>query len=361
MINKGPVLHERIAEMEGYPRMNFVMWQKALKVIPSVSIEEWGNLDLVSKWLLSTRAAVLVMTLISALLASLFAIRDNQFHWIPWLMLTFGLIMAHAGNNLFNDYTDYVREVDQKNYYRAMYGPQPLVDGLMTRTQNLTYFAFSTMLALASGLYLAWYNNYSSLIWVLIGLGGFFILFYTWPLKCMALGELAVLVVWGPLMIGGGYYAVTHNWDWTVVFATLPYAFGVTTVILGKHIDKIEGDWSRNIHTLPVLIGEKMARHLLIVMMILPYFLLIYLVATKYFTILILIVFMALPRLITVLPIFLRPKPATRPRDFPQGQGGWPLYFASIAFWYNLSFGTLFVLSLIVDILVRIFLPEFWR
>ena len=231
----------------------------------------------------------------------------------------------------------------------------------MTRTQNLTYFVFSTMLALASGLYLAWYNNYSSLIWVLIGLGWFFILFYTWPLKYMALGELAVLIVWGPLMIGGGYYALTHNWDWTVIFATLPYAFGVTTVILGKHIDKIAGDRSSNIHTLPVLIGEKMARYLLIVMMILPYFLLIYLVVTKYFTILIIIVFMALPRLITVLPIFLSPKPATRPRDFPEGQGGWPLYFASLAFWYNRSFGALFVISLIMDILVRNFLPLFLR
>ena len=46
--------------------MNFAMWSKALKVIPHVSREEWNHLDLVSKWLISTRAAVLVMTLISA-------------------------------------------------------------------------------------------------------------------------------------------------------------------------------------------------------------------------------------------------------------------------------------------------------
>ena len=356
-MNKDSVVHEKIEVMEEYPRMNFVMWQKALKLIPSVSIEEWGNLDLVSKWLLSTRAAVLIMTLISATLAGLFALRDNQFHWIPWLVLTFGLIMAHAANNLFNDYTDYVRGVDQKNYYRAIYGPQPLVDGLMTRAQNITYFAFSVMLSLASGLYLAWYNNYSSLIWILIGLGGFFILFYTWPLKYIALGELAVLIVWGPLMIGGGYYVLTHNWDWNVVFATLPYALGVTTVILGKHIDKLEGDRSRNIHTLPVLLGEKMARHLVIVLMILPYLFLIYLAATKYFTTMILIVLVALPNLMTILPAFSHPKPTTRPQDFPDGQGGWPLYFASMAFWHNRSFGTLLIISLIMDIFARIFLP----
>jgi len=106
--------------------MNLAMWQKALNVIPQVSQEEWNHLDFVSKWLISTRAAVLVMTLISALLAGLFAIRDNLFQPLPWLALAFGLIMAHASNNLFNDYTDYVRGVDQKNYYRAMYGPNPL-------------------------------------------------------------------------------------------------------------------------------------------------------------------------------------------------------------------------------------------
>ena len=295
------------------------------------------------------------------MLAGLFAIRDNRFQLIPWLMLTLGLIMAHAANNLFNDYTDYVQGVDQKNYYRAMYGPQPLVDGLMTKAQNLTYFAFSAVLALASGLYLAWYNNYSILIWILIALGAFFMFFYTWPLKYMALGELAVLIVWGPLMIGGGYYALTHHWDWIVVLATLPYAFGVTTVLLGKHIDKIEGDRAKNIHTLPVLIGEKAARYLAMILMILPYFLLIYLAATKYFTALILIVLLALPNLQRVLPAFLNPKPATRPQDFPEGQGGWPLYFASIAFWHNRAFGTCFVLGLIIDVVVRIFLPESLR
>ena len=341
--------------------MNITMWRKALKVIPNVSRQEWDSLDWISKWLISTRAAVLIMTFISAALAGLLAWRDNAFSFLPWLALTFGLIMAHASNNLLNDYTDYVRGVDQKNYYRAMYGPQPLVDGLMTRRQNLTYFAVTASLALGSGLYLAWYNSFNILIWILLGLGAFFLLFYTWPLKHMALGELAVMIVWGPLMIGGGYYVLTHNWDWNVVWATLPYALGVTTVIFGKHIDKLEVDQAKNIRTLPVLIGEKVARQMVIGMMILPYFLLLYLVATRYFTPLVLIVLFAIPRLRQVLPAFLKPKPMERPLDFPEGQGGWPLYFAPLAFTYNRSFGSLFVLSLIADVLIRIFLPAFWR
>ena len=43
------------------------------------------------------------------------------------------------------------------------------------------------------------------------------------------------------------------------------------------------------------------------------------------------------------------------------GQGGWPLYFAPIAFRNNRSFGTLFMLGLLIDVALRIFLPTFWR
>ena len=43
--------------------MNFAMWRKALQVIPDVSKPEWDALDVISKWLISTRAAVLVLLL----------------------------------------------------------------------------------------------------------------------------------------------------------------------------------------------------------------------------------------------------------------------------------------------------------
>lgn len=341
--------------------MNLAMWRKALQVIPSVSTQEWDTLDVISKWLISTRAAVLTMTFISAALAGLFALQDRSFHFVPWLMLTFGLIMAHASNNLFNDYTDYSRGVDHDNYFRTMYGPQPLAHGLMTKRQHLTYFVVTGLLGLMAGLYLLWYNNFDPLVWALIGTGAFLLLFYTWPLKYIVLGELAVLIVWGPLMIGGGYYVLTHHWDWNVIWASTPYTLGVTTVIFGKHIDKLQVDREKNIHTLPVLIGEKVARYLVIAMLILPYFFVLYLFATGYFTPLMLIVLLAIPRLRDILPPFLKPKPTQRPMDFPEGQGGWPLYFAPLAFWNNRTFGTLFMLGLVGDILSRVLLPMFWH
>ncbi|WKZ52042.1 MAG: prenyltransferase [Anaerolineales bacterium] len=341
--------------------MNFAMWKKALNVIPEVSKEEWDKLDVVSKWLISTRAAVLIMTFISAALAGLFAWRDGLFSFLPWLALTLGLILAHASNNIFNDFTDYVRGVDKDNYFRTIYGAQPIASGLMTRRQHLTYFAVTGLLALLCGLYLIYINAGDPVVWILLGLGAFFVLFYTWPLKYIALGEVAVLIVWGPLMIGGGYYVLTHAWDWNVAIASLPYVFGVTTVIFGKHIDKLQIDREKKIHTLPVLIGEKAARYTILAMMILPYLITAYLIAIKFFTPIMLVVLLAIPTLRRVLPAFLKPKPAERPADFPDGQGGWPLYFAPMSFWNNRSFGMYFMLGLLADVLIRIFIPAFWR
>ncbi len=103
-------------------------------------------------------------------------------------------------------------------------------------------------MALGAGAALVYMRGGLSLL--LLGLGVFFVLFYTYPLKYIALGEISVLVVWGPLMIGGGYYVITGGWDWNVVIASLPYALGVTGVIFGKHIDKFEMDKAKRIHTL---------------------------------------------------------------------------------------------------------------
>ena len=342
-------------------RFDFAMWKKALNVIPEVSNDEWARLDIVSRWLISTRAAVLIMTFISAALAGLFALRDQAFQFFPWLMLAFGLVMAHAANNIFNDYTDFVRGIDEDNYFRTIYGAQPIASGLMTKRQHLTYFAVTGFLALAAGITLIATNAWDPNIWILLGLGAFFVLFYTWPLKGLAMGEVAVLMVWGPLMIGGGYYVLAHRWDWNVVVASLPYVLGVTTVIFGKHIDKIEMDRERKIYTLPVLIGEKAARYSILAMMILPYLFSGYLIAIKFFTPVMAIVLFALPKFFKVYPALLKPKPAERPADFPDGQGGWPLYFAPLGFWNNRSFGTLFMLGLLLDVLLRVFVPAFWR
>lgn len=331
--------------------MNVTMWRKALQVIPRISKEEWDHLDIISKWLISSRAAVLIMTFLSAAIAGIFALQAGKFDLGLWLLLALGLILAHATNNLFNDYTDYVRGVDKGNYYRAQYGPQPLEHGLLTKRQLLTYALVTGLLALLAGAVLVYVRG--SLALLLLGLGAFFVLFYTFPLKYIALGELAVLIVWGPLMIGGGYYVVTGEWSWTVVMASLPYALGVTTVIFGKHIDKYEDDKARGIRTLPVLLGEKASRYVAIAMTVLQYLMVAYLVIVGFFTPVLLVVFLALPAFLRMfLPMYRQPKPTERPADYPGDS--WPLWFVGASFLHNRRFGLLFLLGLILDTVLKL-------
>ncbi len=325
--------------------MNVSMWGKALQVIPRITRQEWDRLDIISRWLISTRAAVLIMTFFSAAIAGIFAIQNGLFNPGRWILLAIGLIFAHATNNLVNDLTDSRRGVDKDNYFRTQYGPQPVEQGLLSPRQILVYIAVTGAIALAAGMYLVVVNG--PLAWLILGLGIIFVLFYTWPLKYIGLGEVAVILVWGPLMIGGGYFVVTGAWDWNVVIGSLPYALGVTMVIFGKHIDKYQSDQAKGIHTLPVLIGEKAARITTLVMMALQYVLVVYLIITGFFSPVMLVVFLALLVVPQVWAVYRRPKPAERPDEYPAD--AWPLWFVAFAFLHNKRFGMFFLLGLVLN------------
>ncbi|HEV8229338.1 MAG TPA: prenyltransferase [Candidatus Limnocylindria bacterium] len=329
--------------------MNVAMWIRALRVIPRIDLAEWRRLDLVSRWLIASRGAVLVITFISCGIAGLFAARDGAFDPWLWSLLTLGLLLAHATNNLVNDLTDHLKGVDRDNYFRAQYGPHPLEHGLMTKAGLIRYAAVTGALALAIGAYLVYLRGPVAL--ALLALGVFFVLFYTYPLKYIGLGELAVLVVWGPLMIGGGYFVVTGRLDPYVWLAGLPYALGATTVIFGKHIDKEIDDRAKGIHTLPVLIGERAARVIVVTMFVLQYAVVAYLVAIGFFSPLLLVVFLALPKLRDAVEIYRRPKPATRPDAYPAD--AWPLWFVAYAFGHNRRWGLLFLVGLVADVILR--------
>jgi 1,4-dihydroxy-2-naphthoate octaprenyltransferase len=326
------------------------MWLKALQIIPRLSKDEWNKLDVISRWLVATRAAVLIMTFISATIPALLALRDGQFNAGRYVLLVLGLVFAHATNNLLNDYTDYKRGVDKNNYFRTQYGPQPLESGLMSERELLTYAAITGLIAVAAGLPLVIYGGVTALL--LMAAGVVFVLFYTWPLKYIGMGELAVILIWGPLMVGGGYFVITGHWDWNVVLASLPYALGPTTVIFGKHIDKLAQDKAKGIHTLPVLLGEKTSRVVVAGMIVLQYLLVIVLILSGYFSPLMLIVLIGLKNVPAVIKMLSKPRPTERPADYPED--AWPLWFSAAAFLQNRLYGLMLLLGLILSLFIKI-------
>jgi len=329
--------------------MNIAMWGKAVSVIPRVSKDEWQRLDVIAKWLIATRFAVAIMTFISASISGLLAYRDGAFNGMLWAMVTTGLLFAHATNNLVNDMTDHAKGVDKDNYFRAQYGPQPLEHGLMTKAEVLRYTFVTGAIALAAGVYLVIVRGEATL--TLFALGIFFVLFYTWPLKYIGMGEVAVIIVWGPLMVGGGYYVITGNISTNVLLASLPFAVAATTVLFGKHTDKLEADEAKGIKTMPVLLGERNSRITTIMMFAAQYALVGYLIAVGYFSPLLALVLIAAPTCIAACKVFAKPRPSERPDKFPKRI--WPLWFSAYAFNHTRRFGMLYVLGLVLDVAAR--------
>ncbi len=328
--------------------LNVAMWGKALTVMPRITKEDWAGLDLISRWLIATRSAVIVMTFTSAAFAGLLAAKVGRFDGLLFALCTLGLCLAHATNNLVNDLTDYWKGVDEGNYFRTQYGPQTVQDGFLSVRGLMTYAAITGAAALGVGVYLVMLRG-EVVLW-LLGSGAFFVLFYTWPLKYIGLGEPAVLAVWGPLMVGGTYYVITGEWSNDVAVASIAYALGPTAVLFGKHIDKLPADEAKGIHTLPVILGERVSRYSVLGMLIAQLGVIAYLVATGYFNVAMLLCFGAAPSLRRVWQIYKEPRPESPPPELPDGV--WPLWYVAITFWYNRRFGILFLVGLAADILV---------
>jgi 1,4-dihydroxy-2-naphthoate octaprenyltransferase len=346
--------------------INFTMWRTALwQLIKIEDKKEWDALDVISKWLIATRSAVTLVTVYSCVIAGILAWRDGYFSWLPFLILTLGLFIAHGTNNLLNDYTDYSRGLDSGNYFRTQYGVHPLAQGFFTKPQQLRWFLVSGALAAATGVWALLSTGFDSVVIGLFAFGAMVLLLYTYPFKYWGIGELSIFLIWGPIMIGGVYYVLAllsgqpmdASKMWNAVLAGVPYGLGVASINIAKHIDKREDDKARGVGTFPVRAGEAFARRTDQFAVIMIYAVILYLVfVNRYFTPAMLLVFLASKEALTFLKILNNPKPAHAPEGWPV----WPVWFSGFAFQHNRQFGGYILLGLIVDALLRIYLPNFW-
>ncbi len=222
--------------------VNIQMWKKAIISLVKVdSVGEWNQLDVISKWLIATRSGVTVVTLYACAIGGLLAWRDGFFSILPWLIITLGLFIAHGTNNILNDYTDFSRGVDSDNYFRTQYGAHPLFQGFWNKQQSMRWFMISGFLAVLSGIYALIYTNFSPVIIGLFVFGAFVLLTYTWPLKHIAVGEISIFLIWGPILASGVYLVLARGMVdtvWNVALAAVPLGLSVVSINMGKHIDK---------------------------------------------------------------------------------------------------------------------------
>ncbi len=353
--------HTRIQQPEH--KIKFKNWFLALWTVPEFKEGEW--VDPVTRWLMVTRASVLSMTVISGLLGGLLAAVAGKYNWWLLFITTLGITLAHAGSNLVNDYWDARHGWDAlPDSPRANYGPQGFVHGVFPRRTLIAAIVIILAAASLIGLYLVLVAGWPVAIFAILGAA--VLLLYSgdpFPLKYRGLGEIAVLIVWGPLMVGGTYYIIARELPLWVIVASLPYALGVTTVLLGKHIDKYDFDRRNKIGTLVVHLGEMNARHLTqwcVVLMYVSALALLFMgrwmpasmTIGGLFMPTLLLVLLALPSARWLWAIYNQPKPKEKPDYDPI----WPLFFVAIAFIHNRNFGGLYLAAIILDVLLRTFL-----
>jgi 1,4-dihydroxy-2-naphthoate octaprenyltransferase len=321
-----------------------------------------GRMDTLGKWMVLTRAAVFPMTIWSGLIGVLLAVGVANtvggvtVNYLYATISVIGLVIAHAANNMINDYFDTSGGVDTAGYVRALYAPHPILSGWVTKAQLRNAILLLTVIDGMVMLFLA--AAVSPLI-IAFALGGLFVsVFYVAPplrLKHHGLGEPGVFIVWGPLMIGGTYLAATGTIPiWVLVFS-LPYALLVTSVLFGKHIDKIVPDTNLGIRTLPVILGEARARVVGQWLMIFFYPLVVLAVLVGWVGPWVLLIVLAIPRLLSVMKVFGQPKPSAPPPGYPER--GWPLWFVGFAFIHTRRAGGLLTLGLLLNAILPVTLP----
>lgn len=343
--------------------INFGMWKKASwELIKMDDKREWDALDVISKWLIATRSAVTAVTIYSCIIAGLLYWRsltaDQAFPIVPWLVVTLGLFIAHGTNNILNDYTDFSRGIDKDNYFRTQYGVHPLVQGFWTKRQQIQWFLVSGVLAFLSGVYALWYTQFNPLIIALFAFGALVLLFYTWPMKYWALGELAIFLIWGPIMIAGVYLVLARQWTpdvWMVALAGVPFGLSVASINVAKHTDKLSDDQKKGVGTFPVRAGQTFARYTNIAVLLVAYLVVIYLVAVGYFSTFMLLVLFAAKRAVYAIAVLSKPRPDGPPAGF---ESFWPTWFSGFCFYHNRLFGGLFILGILLDALARIFAAQ---
>jgi 1,4-dihydroxy-2-naphthoate octaprenyltransferase len=150
------------------------MLNRWLEIIRTCNLPEdmkMAEADVVSKWLVITRACVFSMTLTAGIIGGLLALSEGAINWWFWLVAIVGIIVAHASNNMINDYYDYQFGTDTSDEYpRGLYSPHPIHSGWVTSSRLMLGILILNFIDLIIMIYLMVQVGWQILLFALIGL-----------------------------------------------------------------------------------------------------------------------------------------------------------------------------------------------
>ncbi len=167
------------------------------------------------------------------------------------------VLCLHAVGNLLNDYFDYRYGVD----HRARESGRPgrlLVDGLLAPRDVLLLAAGFLAAALALIAFLLWRCGWGPVLFGGAGLAGAYA--YTgapFRLKHRGLGEPAILLVFGPMLMCGAAWCLTGGWEPRALLLSIPVGMATTAVLFGNNLRDAAEDADAGIRTLGGITGPR--------------------------------------------------------------------------------------------------------
>lgn len=250
-------------------------------------------------WFRALRLPSLTSSLIPVMLGGAYALIDRAFHVLPFLMALVGAMVIQAGTYLLNDYFDYKSGVD---YEDPLYSSGVIKNGWLSPAQVLRGGVACYVLAALFGLYFALKIDVSVFWFGLFGLLlGFLYTGGPFPLANKALGEIAVFLAMGPLMVLGTYFVEVGIVRWEVFAGSIPVGLLAAAVTYTNNLRDREHDVKVDKLTIANMLSEPAAKRGLAVLLLTTYliqFIFVYVGLISWYT---LITAVALPVMVGVI------------------------------------------------------------
>jgi 1,4-dihydroxy-2-naphthoate octaprenyltransferase len=209
----------------------------------------------------STRLPFLSATLVPVAVGIVIAASQGWFDPLVALLTIVGAAFIHLGLNVSNDVFDTMAGADDVNVTPTQYsgGSRVIQYGLLSLRQMAIVSAVCYAVGIASGLIILALRPSSALLAIGV-LGVIVSLAYTAPplrLVYRGLGEIAVAIGFGPLMLLGAYVAQTGGpLAWEPFVASIPIAILVALILYVNEIPDRRSDARAGKRTLPVRLGK---------------------------------------------------------------------------------------------------------
>ncbi|ADD03365.1 MULTISPECIES: prenyltransferase [Thermoanaerobacter] len=188
--------------------------------------------------------------------------KTGKFDFLWFFISVIGIYLIEIGKNAVNEFIDYKSGVDtfvtpdKRTPFSG--GKKTIVEGKLTVKETIIIAVLTMLGACLIGLIIVIFREPLVLI---IGLLGILIsIFYSLPpfkFSYIGLGEVAVGVTFGPLIMTGMYLVLTHHISRDILLLSLPIGFLITNVLWINQYPDYEADLKGHKYNLLVRIGKE--------------------------------------------------------------------------------------------------------